>query len=275
MLLTAMLAHTPAVQATAPAGQAPVSAQSASSDRAGEAYFLFLQSRELEQRGQVESAIAALKKAIGVMPRAAELHAELAGVFAREGRPAESVAAAKDALSIDPANREANRWLGLVQAAVADLPANAGSAASLRTEAIGHLEKVLAAPVSDLQVQVTLGQLYAKSGQHDKAATTFKSVLQEQPGIPQALLGLGESAERAGRWEDAVAAWGQAASMGGATFAPRYATALVKLGDQYFAQKRYREAADVFDRALSSDRTAFDAVEVTRKRDRARELAGK
>ena len=257
--------------------QTPAPAQTAAPDPVSEAYFLFLQSRDLEQRGQVESAIAALKKAIGVLPRAAELHAELAAVFAREGRAAESVTAAKEALSIDPTNREANRTLGLVQAAVADLPANTGSAGSLRTEAIGYLEKALAAPGGDLQVQLTLGQAYAKIGQYDKAATTFKSFLQDQPGFPQALLGLGESAERAGRWEDAVSAWGQVTTLGGpgAAFRPRYATALVKLGDQYFDQKRYREAADVFDRALSSDRTAFDAADVTRKRDRARELAGK
>jgi hypothetical protein len=55
----------------------------------------------------------------------------------------------------------------------------------------------------------------------------------------------------------------------------RYATALVKLGDQYFGLKRYKDAADAFDRALVSDRAAVDAAEVTKKRDRARELAGK
>jgi tetratricopeptide (TPR) repeat protein len=255
--------------------QAPAAPDAAAADPVSQAYFLFLQSRDLEQRGQVESAIAALKKAIGLLPRAAELHAELAAVYAREGRAAESVAAGKAALAIDPANREANRTLGLIQAAVADLPVNAGAAGSLRTEAIGYLEKALAVPVSDLQAQLQLGQLYASSGQDDKAVAIFKSFLQERPGFPQALLGLGESAERAGRWEDAVSAWGQVMTLGGARYTPRYATALVKLGDQYFAQKRYREAADVFDRALASDRTAVDVTDVTRKRDRARELAGK
>ena len=267
-MLSILLIATPiaAVQAPAPA---------AAPDPVGKAYFLFLRSRDFEQRGQVESAIASLRKAIGLLPRAAELHAELASVYAREGRAAESVAAAKEALSIEPANREANRTLGLVQAAVAELPMNAGSADSLRTEAIGHLEKALAAPGGDLQVQLTLGRVYARSGQPDKAATTFKAFLQEQPGYPDALLGLGEAAEQAGRWEDAVAAWGQVATLGGVKYRPRYATALVKLGDQYFAQKRYREAADAFDRALTSDKTALDAADVTRKRDRARELAGK
>ncbi len=253
--------------------QAPAAASAP--DPVSEAYYLFLRSRDLEQANQVESAIAALKKAIGLLPRAAELRAELSAVYAREGRAAESVAAAKEALSIDPANREANRTLGLVQAAVAELPVNAASADSLRTEAIGHLEKAAAAPGSDPQVSLRLAQLYAAAGQHDKAATTFKSVLQEQPGYPQALLGLGESAERAGRWEDAVAAWGQVTSLGGNQYRPRYASALVKLGDQYFAQKKYREAAEAFDQALSSDRSSLDATDVARKRDRARELAGK
>lgn len=257
---------------TAVALQAPAPAIAA--DPVGEAYFLFFRSRELEQQGQVEAAIASLRKAIGLLPRAAELHAELAGVFAREGRAAECVAAAKEALSIDPANREAHRWFGLIQGAVADLPVNAASAGSLREEAIGHLEKALVGG-PDLQVLLRLGQLYASTGQHDKAATTFKSLLQEQPGVPPALVGLGESAERVGRWEDAVAAWAEVMTLGGSKFRPRYATALVKLGDEYFSQKRYREAADAFDRALTTDRAAVDAADVTRKRDRARELAGK
>ena len=74
-----------------------------------------------------------------------------------------------------------------------------------------------------------------------------------------------------------MTAWGQISVMGsrGLAFRPRYAVALVKLGDYYFGLKRYREAADAFDRALSSDKTAIDAPGVTQKRDRARELAGK
>jgi tetratricopeptide (TPR) repeat protein len=72
---------------------------------------------------------------------------------------------------------------------------------------------------------------------------------------------MGEAAESSNKWEEAVSAWGQVSEMGsrGLVFRPRYAVALVKLGDYYFGLKRYREAADAFERALSSDKTAIDA----------------
>ena len=46
------------------------------------------------------------------------------------------------------------------------------------------------------------------------------------------------------------------------------------LADLQFEAKRYREAVDSWDRALAGDRQGIDVAEVTRKRDRARALAG-
>jgi len=246
-------------------------------DAVAEAYYLFLQSRSLEQAGNVTGAVSALRKAAALLPKAAEIQAELAGVFAREGRVAESVTAAEAALALDGKNREAHRTLGLVQAAVSDLPEYTSTADSLRTQAIGHLEQALAVPMSDLQSQLTLAKLYVRTKQPEKAVGVLKAFLAEQPGYPEALLMMGEAAESSSKWEEAVTAWGQISMMGarGQVFRPRYAVALVKLGDYYFGLKRYREAADAFDRALSSDKAAIDAPGVTQKRDRARELAGK
>ena len=242
-----------------------------------EAYFLFLQSRRLETEGNVEAAAAALKRAAALLPRTAEIQAELAAVYAREGRVAEAVAAGDAALAIDAKNREAHRTLGLLKSAAADSPAFASSAETFRAQAVTHLEQALAVPMSDLQAQYVLAGLYFQGKQYDKAVKLLKEFLVEQPGYPNALRMLGESAEAASKWEDAVGAWGQLSMMGqaGSKFRPRYAAALVKLGDYYFDLKKYREAADTFDRALASDRGAFDVTDVTRKRDRARELAGK
>lgn len=263
LLISALALQTPA------AAQAP--------DAVAEAYYLFLQSRSLEQANKVDEAIAALRKAAALLPTAAEIQAELAGVFAREGRVAESVKAAEAAIALDSKNREAHRTLGLVQAAVADLPDYASQAESFRTQAIGHLEQALAVPMSDLAAQLTLAKLYVRVKQPEKAVGVLKAFLAEQPGYPEALLMMGEAAESSNKWEEAASAWGQISEMGsrGLVFRPRYAAALVKLGDYYFGLKRYREAADAFDRALSSDKTAIDAPGVTQKRDRARELAGK
>jgi tetratricopeptide (TPR) repeat protein len=246
-------------------------------DPIAEAYYLFLQSRRLEDDGKVTEAIAALRRAITLVPKAAEIQAELAGVFAREGRAAEAVSAAEAALAIEPKNREAHRILAFVKAAVAGDPSFASASGTLVAEAIRHLEQVLSDSIVDLSAQLLLGRLYAQTGQYEKSLDIIKIFLNEQPGYPEALLLLGESAEHLDRWEDAADAWSQVVEMGprGRSYRPRQAVALVKLGDQYFLLKRYKDAADAFDRALAGDRTAFDSADVQRKRDRARELAGK
>jgi tetratricopeptide (TPR) repeat protein len=255
--------------------QAPPSPPPA--DPVGEAYFLFLQSRRFEDDGKVPEAIAALRRAIALVPKSAEIHAELAGVFAREGRAAESVSSAEAALALEPRNREANRTIAFVKAAVAGDPAYASSSAGMVTDAIRHLEVALSNAVVDLSAQLLLAKLYSQTGQHEKALSTIKTFLNEQPGYPEALMLMGESAERIDRWEDAADAWSQIVELGprGRAYRPRQATALVKLGDHYFQLKRYKDAADAFDRALAGDRTAFDTADVQRRRDRARELAGK
>ena len=263
-----MLAVAMTIQTPAPA-QAP--------DPAAEAYFLFLQSRRLEADGNVTEAIASLRRALSLMPKAAEIQAELAGVYAREGRAAESVAAAEAALVMEPKNREAHRILAFVKAAVASDPSYASTAGTMTAEAIRHIEQVLSDSFVDLSAELLLARLYAQTGQHEKALTTIKKFLSEQPGFPEALLILAESAERLDKWEDAAGAWSEVVEMGsrGRTYRGRHATALVKLGDQYFQLKKYKEAADAFDRALAGDRSVFDPADVQRKRDRARELAGK
>jgi tetratricopeptide (TPR) repeat protein len=257
------------------AGQTP--APPPSTPAVAEAYFLFLKARQLEQKGDAAAAVTTLQRALGLVPGSADIQAELAGVFAREGRAAEAVSSAEAALAIDAKNRDAHRVLGFVKSAVADSPGYAAEAPSLIKQAIRHLEEATAGAGSDLGAALLLGRLYAQNSQFTQSVTTIKGFLAEQPGYPEALLILAQAAEGATLWEDAADAWRQLTEMGarGRSYRSRYALALVKLGDQYFNLKRYKDAADAFDRALTSDRTAFDAADVTRKRDRARELAGK
>jgi len=47
------------------------------------------------------------------------------------------------------------------------------------------------------------------------------------------------------------------------------------LGELYFQLKQYRDAAAAWDRALAGDRAGIDAAAITKKRDRAKALAGK
>jgi tetratricopeptide (TPR) repeat protein len=143
---------------------------------------------------------------------------------------------------------------------------------------------------------------------------TLTVFLSEYPGFPQALLVVGDSAERLGRWDEAAAAWSEIAGLGpqGRPFLDRLITALINggdvsrgaqalgdsaralpaleraaaagprasvvqahLGDTYMRVSRYTEALAAFDRALAGDRHGVVPDDVTRKRDRARVLAGK
>ena len=77
-----------------------------------------MQGRGLEADGKVDEAIAAYQQALTLVPKAAEIHAELAGLYARQNKATESLREGQAAIAIDPANREAHRILGLVQAAL-------------------------------------------------------------------------------------------------------------------------------------------------------------
>ncbi len=170
----------------------------------GEAYFLFLQGRMLEGRGDVQGAITAYRSAIDLMPQAADVRAELAGLYAREGRAAESVAEGEAALKIDPDNHEAHRILGLIKSAIADNTSAQGEQRQLMVEAVGHLEKALAGGRRDPGVEISLGRLYVRTGQYDKAVPTLENFLTDQPGYPEGVLMLVEALDATGQQARAI-----------------------------------------------------------------------
>lgn len=243
----------------------------------GEAYFLFIQGRTLEGRGDVPGAIAAYRKAIALMPQSADVRAELAGLFAREGRAAESITEAESALKADPANREAHRILGFVRSALADNQAGRAASpleATLVTQAIDHFEKALAGGMRDPGVELSLGRLYVRTAQHPKAIATLQAFLNDQPGYPEGVLLLVESLdatrqftqavnqleplvrdepdmvpararlaemyERVGRHADAIPHWAELAraNPSNAALRTRYATALANGGQIDEARKQ-------------------------------------
>jgi tetratricopeptide (TPR) repeat protein len=202
MMWIALALSSGALVQAAPPVQAPARPTTAAT---GEAYFLFLQGRMLEGRGDVAGAIAAYRAAIALVPSAADVRAELAGLFAREGRVAEAVTEGEAALTTDPANHEAHRILGLVRAALADNAAATDEQGRIVVQAIGHLEKALAGGRRDPGVEISLGRLYVRTGQHAKAITTLTGFLNDQPGYPEGILLLVESLDATGEEARAIA----------------------------------------------------------------------
>src|SRR4029079_18613377 len=76
--------------------------------------------RHLETTDDISGAITAFKRAAQLDPQSSDIVAELAGLYMRQSRLEEAVAAGDQALKVDANNREAHRVLGIVYATLVE-----------------------------------------------------------------------------------------------------------------------------------------------------------
>src|SRR3954468_15182215 len=88
-------------------------------------YYEFLIARRLEGDGNTAGAVAALERAAAADPKSAEVRAEIAALYLRQNQPEPAEKAARAALLLDAKNPDANRVLGLLEAAQVDADRNA------------------------------------------------------------------------------------------------------------------------------------------------------
>lgn len=234
LLVVAMAAPLEAGQTPAPSGQA---------------YYEFMMARRLEAQNDLTGALAALQRAIGLDPKSAELHAELAGFYARQDKVEEAVHAAEQSLELDKDNVEGHRILGLVDAALADAedaPLPAGETrASLRGSAIEHLSKVLADPAAstDLNLQLTLSRLYVRSSQAEKAVPLLERIVAQAPFAAEPLTMLADARLSLGQTDKAIEALESAAEINPRYYAP--------LGELLERENRWADAAEAYGNAVA------------------------
>jgi tetratricopeptide (TPR) repeat protein len=215
------------------------------------ASYYFMLGRHLEDADKIDDAIAAHKKAIELEPKSAELRAELAALYARQDRAREALQTAEAALQIDGANREANRVLGSIYAALSDQrrPFRPGDdPAQYPAKAIAALEKSRREVGLDLNLELMLGRLYLASHDYDKAMTSLRRVVDEQPGYGEGAMLLASAQEGSGRVADAIATLEAAVEAN-----PTFARGQVHLAELYEQQRRYKEAAEAYARAASAN----------------------
>ena len=242
LLVCAVVAASPAFVA-----QAPASAR-------GEAYYLFLHARKLEGEGDIDGAIAAHTRALALVPDAAEVRAELAGLYARQNRIADAVVEGQAALALDPENREANRILGFAFGSLAEGERGATTPESMENarKAVAHFEKARAGSGSDPGAELTLGRLYVLVGEFDRAITVLNNFLLEQSGYVEAILLLSDAYAGKGDSESAVRTLSRVM-----TAQPGNARAAMQLAELYEEGGRWLEAAGVYERlAAASPRMA-------------------
>jgi tetratricopeptide (TPR) repeat protein len=214
-----------------------------------DAYFDFLMARHLEAQGDAKGAQAALEKGAATDPRSAEVRAELAAFFLRRDAADDAERVAKEALQLDGANSEAHRVLGMLYAARSEDTgrgqAAQTAAAELVTQGIAHLERVVENPagLTDLNLQYTLGRLYTRAGQTDKAIQALTRVVNENPLSVQGRLALAQAFVAARDMNNAIQALQEIVDD-----EPRVANMLGQFQEQ---AGRWKDAADSYTKALS------------------------
>jgi tetratricopeptide (TPR) repeat protein len=221
--------------------------QGAGSAQPETAAYYFLLGRRLEGQGKIEQAVAALRKSCDLAPKDAEPYAELAALYARQNRALEAVEAAEQALQRDRANREANRVLGTVYAALSEQRHPLRPGDDPRTygrKAAAALEQARRDGVFDVNLELTLGRLYVEAGEHAKAIAPLRRVVDDQPGYPEVAMMLAAAHAEAGQPDAAIRVLEQ-----GVKSSPTFFRGIVRLAEYYDEQRRFVEAADAYARA--------------------------
>ena len=223
-------------------------APAASTDQLGQAYFLYIQGRQLDDSDDLPGAAAKYRQALELLPYAAELRAELAGIYAQQGEFDQAQAEAERALKVDPVNRSAHRVLGLVQASTAQKATPDVVRRGLLSSSAIHLERVLSDGARDPLVQLTLGDVYVQLENYPKGIEALKQFLLDRPGYPQAVMLLVQAYRSAGRPDDANAVIAE--FRGAETGTPE---ARLRAAEQLERRGAWEEAADAWVEILAED----------------------
>src|SRR6266542_1453581 len=148
-----------------------------------------------QQRGELERAAEAYRRAITAEPEYAEAHANLGAVLARLGRYDEAVACYERALRLNPQLNAARLNLGL-----------AHYRAGALTAAVEAFKAAHAADPSLLQARQLLGLVLVETGKDAEAIPHLEASAQAGPDEPAVLFALGRAYARRGDGRaDAVA----------------------------------------------------------------------
>ncbi len=159
---------------------------------------------------------------------------------------------AEQSVKIDPKNREGNRVLGTIYAALSESQDNAPRQSRGRgpqadenlTKAIGYFETAIDGVVAetDPNVRATLARLYVRGGQYAKAIPLLTDLVNQEPGWQDGPMLLAEAYAGADRIADGIAMLEERSADD-----PRL---LPALADFYERERRWSDAAGAYGRAL-------------------------
>lgn len=191
--------------------------------------------RYLMARGKLGEAEVAMKSAALAAPGKVPPLLELGDLYLRmPGRQAESLAAYRRAVEIDPKN--AGAFYGLGAAAAAN---------GRRADAIAALETAAALQPRDASAFRAIAGLQLEAGAFGKALSAIDGALARQPKLVPLMLDRADVLSRAGRSDDAIQQLQKAADA-----APRSFEVRVKLGDTFVAAGKAAQAQAQYLKAI-------------------------
>ena len=237
-------------QGTKPAPPAKV-------DPVAQAYDQFLLAHRLKEDDDADGAMAAYKRAMALDPKSATIVAELADLYMRQNRAADSITAAEQALKIDPENRDAHRVLGTVYGSLGTAEDSRASQQAQREslrKGIEHLERAVgpagARVQADVNVRAMLARLYVANEQYNDAIPVLAEIVKQEPGWLDGASLLVQAYVAAGRGDDAVR-WLEDAVQVSPQLYPT-------LADLYARSRRYSDAAAAYESALKVSLRSVD-----------------
>ncbi|MGE3512983.1 MAG: tetratricopeptide repeat protein [Vicinamibacterales bacterium] len=253
LVLVALLGLSTVAHAAQSRRPSPEPAQRASDSRA-EAYEQYLLAQRLDSARDREGAIAALKRAMALDPASAELPAALAELYLDMDQSQEASAAAQQALTIDPDNRDAHRILGtLFAAAATDAKSGRDARQEYLRNSLTHLEKAAAERAglqADANLRAMLARLYILNGDYEKAIPLLTELVRQEQGWEDGPGLLVDAYVSAGRTADAIT-WLQ-------QHAPENPQLFSTLADLYGREQKWSDAAAAYEEALRISTRSFD-----------------
>ncbi|MGA2787094.1 MAG: tetratricopeptide repeat protein [Verrucomicrobiota bacterium] len=188
----------------------------------------------LTRKGEVDAAIADLKKALEIAPDFFEAHNNLGNALLQKGRVDEAMDHFRMAVEIAPFSAVSHYNLGNTLLQVGQMD-----------EAMIQFQEALAIQADFPEAQNNLGVALMRSGRLEEAKEHYQAALATSPNYAEAHYNLGCILDREGRLNEAIAHYQKAVEV-----KPDYADAHYSLGVALGLQGRLNEAAEQYRKVI-------------------------
>lgn len=220
---------------------------------------LYMRGLMLERSSHLGDALGIYREALEHDYRSAALHVRLGATHVKLGQPEQAFKNFQEALRLDPANRDALRWIAMLETSQGRIE-----------EAIEAYERLLAQDPADRFVLSTLADLHVLQGNLERAVALYEQLIREYGPSYQLHFNLGVLYGRLERFSDAIQELSRALEL-----SPNSIEIRLALGLTYELHRQPDRAAPHYEEAINLDplnpRLYLHAARVYAEQERTKE----